>query len=270
MRLKSRILTSLIMLAIIVGSSIDVCAMPRGKKLNYSKVKAKFKAAKEGMFSDKAKYGLLLFGKKAKYPMWVVSDFVTTDAGKKRVVYMDVDCDGIVGEAGEQLELTRDDKYSDVHLLKQWKNPVTNEVVEMIALISKDRPEFKGGDQVICFFKLEGLECRAALFTSNNRKDAGKMWIDYSQDFSIMTSPIREGHNNKLFYYAEGKADKAPEISKGKNERAYNIGLKGTKGSTWILSYSSMAEKEGIIARVTYKDKNGVKKTYLSTLDNKC
>lgn len=263
-------MTSLILLTIFLGSSLDVCAMSKGKKLNYSKVKAEFKAAKEGMFSDKARYGLLLFGKKGKYPMWVVSDFVTTDAGKKRVMYMDADCDGIVGEAGEQLELTRDDQYSDVHLLKQWKNPVTNEVIDMTALISKDRPEFKGGDRVMFFLKLQGLECRATLTISHNIIDAGKLWIDYSQDFTFLTSPLRDGLNNKLFYYGEGKVDKAPEISKGKNERIYNIGIKGTKESTWFLCHSSMAEKEGIIASVTYKDKNGVKKTHKSILDHKC
>lgn len=242
------------------------CSVQGGKKFDYKDVKAEFRAAKEGMFSNKAQYGLLVLGKKAEYSMWVVFDCKKP----KNVVYIDNDCDGIVGEEGEMLEMTDDNGYYETHILKEWNNPETKELTQMKAILWKGNKEKKVESHVQLMFDVQGVNTVSSLVCSKKIAEAGKMRVGFNQELSLLPDDIMGRKFEPLFYYEEGRVHNSPKNTRVKNYRAYNIATKGTNGSYWSLCYTYLPEEEGLVAKVVYKDKDGQNKTYKSKLNKRC
>lgn len=239
------------------------------KKLDYSKVNASFKAAREGMFSDKSKYGLVLFGKNAEYPMWVVVDYKTPKLTDNGSIYIDRDFDGIVGEEGEKLELTKDGGIYKRHISKQWTNPETKETIDIESILWGENKMKKGENCISFLLKVQGVSGLAVVHISEKREDAGKQWLSFNQDLKIIKAAT-SGVDDSLLYYGNGKSYNAPNEAESKNTRTYTLGIKGENKSYWFLDYSYLPKEEGLLAKLEYTDKNGVKKTYKNKLDHKC
>lgn len=242
------------------------CSSSVAKKFDYKNVKAEFKAAKEGMFSDKAQYGLLVLGKKAEHTMWVVFDCKKP----KNVVYIDNDCDGIVGEEGEMLEMTDDNGYYETHILNQWNNPETKELTQMKAILWKGNRDKKVESNVQLMFDVQGVNTISSIVCSRKIEDAGKLRVGFNQDLSFLPDDIMGRKFEPLFYYGEGRVNNSPKNVRVKNYRAYNIAAKGTNGSYWSLSYTYLPKEEGLVAKLIYKDKDGLNKTYENKLNKRC
>lgn len=255
----------ILLIAMTLFAQIALCnTMDMSKTFDYSKVRAEFKPASDGMFSERAYYGLILFGKKGKIPMWVVADFSDKNSVSPYIVYIDRDFDGVVGEEGEKF-IHKKTRLSSYFVFHDWVNPVTKEK-ENIRVYLKN----KGNKKLLidASFNIKGYESDCSILASNSIENAGMVLAGFERKLELL-NPYGETYSD-IFYYEKGNVGNAPSASFNLNKRTFIIGRKGTNGSLWRVSIAYLPKDEPIVSTLKYTDKTGKKRKYVNFLKGRC
>ena len=230
--------------------------------IDYSKIKAEFKPASEGLFSEEALYHLILLGENAKYPMWVILDKSTPQESKYDLAYIDRDFDGIVGEEGEKMQTIKKDFYYKFEM-ENWMSPNEDTGYKITAY------QTEIGDEKLQALSINipvlGQKTYCTITSKSKPKETSKIWIGYEKVLHFMD----EGGRKYRFFKGDGHVLDYPYPT---NYHKINstFGYPGTNNSTWYVGISCLSEKESLKATLLYKDTKGKNKKFVSMLGKRC
>lgn len=234
------------------------------QKVNYNRINPKIKPASGRQFSDKAVYGVLLFGKKANKAIWLIADFKSKQSKTFDVLYIDKNANGIIGEAGERTD--RDvTLFGGAYEINDCKNPATGETTKILAFVKATK---NNQAEIQLHLKVNEYMSYAFLNTGSSPENAGKLYIGFEQALNFYKGDV--ALKNYEFYEGMGELKNAPYKDYYLNKIAYNIGRKGTNGSKWFVDISFVPQNESLIASLKYIDKRGKNKEYISKLNMRC
>ena len=239
---------------------------PDLKVINYDKVKCKFKTAEGVEITDKAYYHVLLFGKKAKYKMWVIAD-KSAGSDKYDLLYVDLNYNGIVAEEGEKHKIDFSGFFPKVNI-KNWKNPYTGEVSDIMLSTSKSKYN-KTRQSLFGEFTIQGYKTNvyAEILDPNTPKTATKIWVGFEKPMTIRNY----GKFERKFYKGTGLLECTMYGKMHGNERQLMITYPGsTDLSCWYVDISYLAKEEHLVTEVEYTALDGTKKKHFGELDERC
>ncbi len=259
--MKKLLLTSLLILGLLNLSM----AKDTYKTIKYSKIKAEFKTAENVKLSKDALYHLVLFGKKAEYKMWFIIDKSDVNTAVYDLAYCDLDCDGIVGEEGEQMKCNKT-TFGINFTMSNWVNPALKEKAEITLWRGKTMDE-KALPKISIYIPLLGQETICDLVSKSSPQEASKVWVGYEKELYIFDDS-NDG-DESIFYRGNGIVKSHPHNA-SVHKQTFSIGYPGTNGSKWLIGLTNIPKGEYLKANIDYKTKAGKKKSYFSKLDERC
>ncbi len=258
--MKKLFITSLLILGLLnLGIAKDTY-----KTIKYSKIKAKFKTAENVELSKDALYHLALFGKKAEHKMWFIIDKSDVNTAVYDIAYCDVDCDGIVGEEGEQMKCNKTTLGINFSM-SDWINPALKERSE-IKLYRGKTQDGKELPKVTISIPIFGQITSCNLISKSSPQETSKVWVGYEKDLYIFEYH-NEGEN--IFYRGDGQIKNYPR-KMSLHKQTLTIGYPGTNESEWLIGETCLPKGEYLKATIDYKTKSGKKKSYFNKLSERC